>query len=479
MKLKQRTIMVFSVLALLVLAAAPGASVVYSQTAAPTQPPPTATTVPTQVFAGTGCAANATKLVWYVGLGSGGNPDEIKKETAWLDNFNKSQTDACVELQVVHNPESYDTLHAMIAAGTPPDIVGPVGKLGRASFQGAWADVTPLAKAANVDLSKYDPTLLDFIKDDNVQVGLPFAMFPAFIYYNKDLFDEAKLPYPPHKVGEQYMGKDWNIDTFDNLAEKLTVDKAGNDATASNFDPKNITQYGFWSGYASFRHIMIWWGPALPFDASKPTVAVIPPAWYLASQWYYDSIWKYHFHPNGDAMNSDLLAKGDPFSSGNVAMTWSHTWYTCCFDMVKMNWDIAVVPSNNGKTIAGMHGDTFAIPKGGKNTQLAFNVLYKMVTDKDLGAVYGGIPGDPALRDGFFAQMNTQVGKNKIDWQVALDMLKYPDLPNHEAWMPNLTKSQAILDNFKSKMETTPGLDIKTELDQVQKDLDASFKAAQ
>jgi len=440
--------------------------------------PPTPTVVPTIMAGGTGCAANATKLVWYVGLGSGGNPEEITAETAWLDKFNKSQTEACVQLQVVHNPESYDTLHAMIAAGTPPDIVGPVGKLGRENFRGAWTDVTSLAKAANIDLTQYDPTLLNFVNDNGVQIGLPFALFPAFIYYNKDLFDEAKLPYPPHKVGDQYMGKEWNVDTFDQLAQKLTVDKAGNDATSSSFDAKNITQYGFWSGYASFRHIMVWFGANQPFDPTT-LAAQIPDSWRTASQWYYDAIWKGHFHPTGDAINSDLLAKGDPFSSGNVAMTWSHTWYTCCFDLVKTHWDIAVVPSYNGKTIAGMHGDTFAIPKASKNQQVAFDVLSKMVTDPYLAAVYGGIPGVASQREGFFTTMNTKVGTNKIDWNVALEMLKYPDIPNHEAWMPNMTKADTILNNFKTKMETTPGLDINKELDQVQKDLDAVFKAAQ
>src|SRR5579859_5653827 len=94
MNLRQRTTVVFSVLVMLVLAAAPGASV-FSQTAAPTQPP-TPTVVPTQMIGGANCAAGAASLTWYVGLGSGGNPDEITKETAWLDNFNKSQTDACV-----------------------------------------------------------------------------------------------------------------------------------------------------------------------------------------------------------------------------------------------------------------------------------------------------------------------------------------------------------------------------------------------
>src|SRR6266513_2395256 len=98
--------------------------------------PPTPTVPPTVIAGGEGCAASATKLVWYVGLGAGGDADVIPKEKDWVDKFNKSQTDACVTLQVVHNPESYDTLKAMLAAGTVPDIIGPVGKAGRASFQG-------------------------------------------------------------------------------------------------------------------------------------------------------------------------------------------------------------------------------------------------------------------------------------------------------------------------------------------------------
>src|SRR5260221_4055975 len=399
MKLKQRSILVLTMTTMLILSVV-SATTLSLQAATPeatVAPPPS--TVPTLMAGGTGCASGAAKLVWYVGLGSGGNPDEIKAETAWLDKFNKSQTEACVQLQVVHNPESYDTLHAMIAAGTPPDIVGPVGKLGRENFRGAWTDVTSLAKAAKIDLTKYDPTLLNFVNDNGVQIGLPFALFPAYIYYNKDLFDEAKLPYPPHKFGDKYQGKDWNIETFDALAQQLTVDKAGNDATNASFDAKNIIQYGFWTGFASLRHTMIWFGANQPYDASNN--AVIPASWRTASQWYYDSIWKTHFHPTGDAMNSDLLAKGNPFSSGNVAMTWTHSWYQCCFDMAKLHWDIAVVPSYNGTPTAGMHGDTFAIPKASKNQQIAFDVLSKMVADKDLASLYGGIPGDLTQRQSF------------------------------------------------------------------------------
>lgn len=376
--------------------------------------PPTPTVPPTVVAGGEGCAASATKLTWYVGLGAGGDADVIPKEKDWVDKFNKSQTEACLTLQVVHNPESYDTLKAQLAAGTAPDIVGPVGKAGRASFQGAWADVGALATAAGFDLSKYDPALLDFTKDEGVLVGIPFALFPSFIYYNKDLFDEAKLPYPPHKVGELYDGKPWNLDTMAELAKKLTVDANGNDATSSSFDPKSAKQFGYFEQFTDARGIAVLFGGGLPYDPADPTTAKIPDNWREAWKWYYDSVWKNNFSPNADYQNSDLLAKGNPFSSGNVAMAHSHTWYTCCFPLTKLNWDIAVMPEVNGKITAKLHGDTFAILKDSKNQEAAFKVLSKMVVDPDLYQIYGGMPAIPEDRPAFFAAFDKRDRKSVV-----------------------------------------------------------------
>ncbi|MGB8645506.1 MAG: extracellular solute-binding protein [Anaerolineae bacterium] len=438
---------------------------------------PTATTVPTVIAGGEGCAPTATKITWYVGLGAGGDAPVIPKEKAWVDKYNKSQTDACVTLQVVHNPESYDTLKAMIAAGTVPDIVGPVGKAGRASFQGAWADVKPLATAANYDLSKYDPALLDFTSDEGVLVGIPFALFPSFIYYNKDLFDEAKLPYPPHKIGDKYNGKDWNLQTFQDLAMKLTVDKGGNDATQASFDPKNVTQFGFFEQFTDGRGIAAFFKGGLPYDPKDPTKAVIPADWNASWKWYYDGVWKYHFMPNADYQNSDLLAKGNPFSSGNVAMAWTHTWYTCCFDIKKIHWDIAVVPTINGNITAKLHGDTFAILKQSKNQQVAFKVLSAMVVDPDLYVLYGGMPAQAKDRPAFFKTLNDNAGQT-IDWSVAEEMVKHPDLPNHEAWLPNLTKANDLFGKWRTMLDQTPGLNMDTEIAKLQDQLTTIFAAA-
>ncbi len=441
--------------------------------------PPTPTVVPTVLSGGEGCAAGAPKVTWFVGLGGGTDPAVIPQEKAWVDNYNKSQSYACLVLQVVHNPESYDALRAMIAAGNPPDIVGPVGKLGRENFKGGWADIEPLAAANKIDISTYDPALLNFLKDNGVQIGLPFALFPGVIWYNKALFDEAQLPYPPHKVGDQYQGKPWTWDELTALAKKLTVDKAGDDATSAAFDNTTVTQFGMWMGFSGGRRMTAPFGGAVPYVGTDYTQAVIPQQWKDEWTWYYNGIWaKDAFMPNGDYAASDLFGKGNPFSSGNVAMTWTPTWYTCCFDMAKLNWDIAVVPTVNGVTTAGIDGDTFSIPAGSKNKELAFKVMRDMVLDKDLGPIYGGIPGNPDLRQAFFDTMNKSAGTNKIDWNVALEMLKYPNIPHHEAWMPNMSKSESAIDTFKTKMDNTAGLDLPTEFAALQATLTDLFKAA-
>ena len=452
--------------------AAPAANAAPTAVPSPTIQPPTLT-------GGEGCDPGATQVTWFVGLGSGTHPEDIVLEKAWVDKYNKLQKDACVILNVVPNTgsNSYDALRAMIAGGNAPDIVGPVGKAGRASFQGSWADIKPLADKAGYDLSKYDPQLLDFTKDEGVLVGIPFALFPSFIYYNKKLFDEAQLPYPPHKVGDLYNGKPWDLANFQDLAMKLTVDKNGNDATNASFDPKNVTQFGFFEQWTDARGVAAFFGGGIPYDAATNS-AVIPASYSAAWKWYYDGVWKYHFMPNSDYQNSDQFNKGNLFASGNVTMTWCHTWYFTSFDTSKLSWDIAIMPSVNGKITAKLHGDTFAIMKDSKHQDVAFKVLSAMVNDPDLPIIYGGMPAVVANRPAFFAQLDAKAAPNKIDWSVAQEMLKYPDLPNHEAWMPNLAKANSLLGAFRTMMDQTPGVNMDDAIAKLKSDLDAAFKTA-
>ena len=97
---------------------------------------------------------------------------------------------------------------------------------GLASFKGQWSDLTPYLSQSAYDLSVYDPATLEFFKQDGVQIGVPFDLYPSMLWYKRDFFQEAGLAEPPHEFGAKYKMADgsevdWNYDTLRQIAMKL------------------------------------------------------------------------------------------------------------------------------------------------------------------------------------------------------------------------------------------------------------------
>jgi multiple sugar transport system substrate-binding protein len=126
-------------------------------------------------------------------------------------------------ITVEHVPrKDANTLNNMLAAGTPPDLfnfyVGAVGQLIQADL---LEDITPLAKQDNIDLSRFQPVVLDSIKSasGNGQLfGLPRLMNTVALYYNKNIFDKFGAAYPKD-------GMTW--DQTIELAKKVTRSDGG------------------------------------------------------------------------------------------------------------------------------------------------------------------------------------------------------------------------------------------------------------
>ena len=76
------------------------------------------------------------------------------------------------------------------------------------------------------------------------------------------------------------------------------------------------------------------------------------------------------------------------------------------------------------------------------------------------------MPADPAQQQPFFDTIEKALpGGSKLDWTVPQAMLGYPDIPNHQAWVPDYAKSQGPRwQAFRNKYRTTAGLDIDAEL---------------
>ena len=438
-------------------------------------------------------AQDSVRIRWYVGLGAGTDAPLVAAQEAIVADFNESQDEIEVVLEIVDNAQAYDVLSTQIAASNAPDIVGPMGIRGRASFPGAWLDLSTLIEANNYDLSDFDSALVDFYRvEGEGQLGIPFAVFPSFLMYNVDLFDEAGIPYPPSAYGESYVDwegneHEWNIDALSEVARILSVDINGNDATMHEYDTENIVQFGYGSQFTDVRGRATLFGSGNFVDAEGN--AVIPDAWREAEHWYHNAMWNDFFSPNGVYSGSEIMGGGSAnwFDTGNMGMITIHLWYlgwgTANLDAA---WDFGPVPSHHGVTTAKLHADTFSIMKGSEHPQEAFEVLSYLLGERaaDLTSLYGGMPARLSLQADFLertvaAQSEAYPGVDwaNLNWDVVLAGLQYPDNPNHEEGMPSFLESSARYGEYGQLVDNNADEDVDAALDALQNDLQAIFDA--
>jgi multiple sugar transport system substrate-binding protein len=425
---------------------------------------------------------------WFIGLGAGGQPQQIAAQTQFAADFNTKQKDVYLSIEIYDNKVAANILKTQIAAGNAPDIIGPVGVEGLNLFIDQLADLQPLIDSTGYDMSKYPDAMKNFFKigKGGATIGVPFGTYPSFLWYNTKLFDEAKLPYPPTKVGDMYQGKPWDMAAVREIGMKLTVDKNGNDATSASFDPTNIVQWGFDSQYADNAPIAetALFGPG-SFLASDGKTAQIPESTRTGIHWFNDGVWKDHFIPTQNQVNSDLLAKGSEFASGNLGMVEIHTWFTCCVNpaapakpIVGDNFGWAVAPSYNGVTTAKLHADTFSMLKTTAHPDLTFKALAALAASGELATIYGALPADSSQQQAFKDAIDKQFPTAKLDWSVPTAMLGYVDIPNHQAWVPDYAKSKAAWQKFGVGYRTAQSPDIDKDLDTLKTTLQGIFDAA-
>jgi multiple sugar transport system substrate-binding protein len=465
------------------VAASVAPSAAAAVTAAPSATPLIVTPAP--IAAGPG-PNGGTVVRWFIGLGAGTQPAQIGPEQTFIDNFNNSQKDVYIQYEIVSNTQASSILQTEIAAGNAPDIIGPVGVEGLNLFADQLLDLKQLIQSTGYKSTGVDQSLVDFFNSlgqNGATVGLPFAVYPSYIFYNKDLFDEAGLPTPPTKVGDLYDGKPWDLDALRTLSMKLTVDKNGKDATQAGFDPANIVQWGFDSQYMdnyNARAETAFFGAGALQDSSGK--AVVPDYIAQGEKWYNDGVWKDHFIPTANQVASDLLAAGSEFASGNLAIDEGHTWFTCCVTpsppKKPFKFGFAIQPTVNGTTTSPLHADTFSVLKTTKVPDAAFKALTAIVASGELLTAYGAMPADQTKQQAWFDSIDAQFPGIKLDWNVAKQMLAYPDIPNHQSNVPDYAKVRSAMQAFGNAYRTTQGLDMDAELAKLQLTLQGIFDAA-
>jgi multiple sugar transport system substrate-binding protein len=187
--------------------------------------------------AATAAPTEITYMCWYNNTES-----EAQTNQAIIDKFNSMQDRIHVTMMAIPR-DGYETkVNTMAAAGQLPDCT----QLSEAmtiefAASGLLADVSKMYPSDAAPLKSLTFTY------NGKPVGYSSGNEVLLLYYNKKLFDAAKLPYPPASAD-----KAWTWKQFVDAARKLTKDKNGKTPNDKGFDAKNIVQYG-----ADFNRL--WW----------------------------------------------------------------------------------------------------------------------------------------------------------------------------------------------------------------------------
>ncbi len=382
--------------------------------------------------------AEVAKVVIFIGMGTGTDPDQIAAQEALQDEFNSTHDDIEVEFLIVPHEEAGERYLAMLAGGNAPQLVGPNGVSTIAEFFDTWADITPYIEAENFDMSDFYGPAVSLNEYPEKNTGLPLGLYPSFIFYNEDLFDAAGLDYPTHDYGD----KSWTMDVLREYAMKLTLDADGNDATSPDFDSENVVQWGFDDSWTDGRGALTMWDPS---DKGRPTTDDYRTATANAEervygmQWLSDAIWEDYFIPDYAGQEAYYAVGGDPFGGGLLGMFYSHTWFMP-EGLVDLTFehDIAPLPYNQkGTRVARIHADNFTIPEEAENRDAAWEVMKWLASPEqinDVCLIYGCLPARKSVEDEFRVVLAERWPG--LDYDVIYESIDYLDDPNHESWVP-------------------------------------------
>lgn len=425
--MKSRSLLVvLSVLvgvAMLLGACAPAAT-----TPAPvvTNPPATeapATQAPTEAPVAEPVTLNVVSFLTY-------NENAEGAEAQVVAAFQAAHPEITVNFQLLPYADYFTSLKTWIAGGTAPDVASlDLAMLGELAAGGSLADLNPLIAADNYDLSTYYQSTLDMYKLNGGQFGLPASYSNVVLYYNKNLFDAAGLPYPDDKM-------DWA--TYVDYAKQLSKDTNG-DGTNEIFGTARL----WWPYY------MLVTG-ATPFNADATKCTLTEQNAIDGFQAMVDLTLNYKVAPSAN----DLAAQDDwhMFEAGRIAMYPIGPWSITEFNQVitDFDWDATTLPIGpTGEKATFLFGNAYSILAGSQNQAAAMKFM-EFVTGAEGDQIrqdsgFEIAPQKSVAENSFLASME---GKKPVNAKVFLDSAAFAKaVPTHAHWQQIADAIQAQLDS--------------------------------
>jgi multiple sugar transport system substrate-binding protein len=153
-------------------------------------------------------------------------------DKAIIESFMKKYPDIKVEVISLPNADYDNKVNIMMSGGEELDVLyaKSVNLFGSLIVKNQLMDLKPFIAKDKLDLSPYGASIAAYTTVGDKVVGLPYRYDRYLLYYNKDVFDAAKLPYP---------GQDMTWDDFRALAKRLTQGTGKDKVYGAFFAPFN------------------------------------------------------------------------------------------------------------------------------------------------------------------------------------------------------------------------------------------------
>lgn len=260
-----------------------------------------------------------------------------------------------VKVEVIPWADYWTKMSAAAPAGTLPDVFWMHGGQFIKYATGDFLEpITSKVQAGEIDLSNYEADLASIYTLNGENYGVPKDFDTIGLAYNKELFDQAGIPYPDET---------WDYAKLAEVAKQLSQPDKG----IYGFGAKLDTQTGYWNDMLANG------GSILSADMSKS--GYDDPASIEALQARYQMILD-GASPTHQQM-TDTEAT-EMFKSGRLAMIFDGSWRISDIDsseIIKGKWDWAVLPKGKVKRGNIINGLANVMSAAGKNKEEAWLFL--------------------------------------------------------------------------------------------------------
>lgn len=296
---------------------------------------------------------------------SWGNDVEEQNLRALIAEFEKRHPNIKVEIEITPWARMLDKLMISSAGGRPPDVTRISSEwFPPIAAKGLLEPLDKYVKRDKYDLDDFYPEAIKGWGTWNGQLlEIPTDIDIYAMYYNKDMFDKNKIPYPDET---------WDWDKYLEVAKKLTqdTDKDG------EIDQWGTTLDMWWQDYVYANG-----GTIVSEDGNECTLD--QPAAYEGLQFMADLINKHHVAPTAEEAAN--LGMSKLFTTGKIGMNISGSWAAELIykkEITTFKYDVAPIPKGPKARVSIICGAAFAILKRSQHKEEAWE-LVKFMTGKE------------------------------------------------------------------------------------------------